>query len=125
MIPQPPHQMLAMPTRARSYADPETRWRALCRRDRRADGHFVYAVTSTGVFCRPGCASRRPLRENVQFFDASEQAERAGYRACKRCAPGTTPVRDATSRAIVKACRLLEGETVGRSDEVARELGLS
>jgi AraC family transcriptional regulator of adaptative response/methylated-DNA-[protein]-cysteine methyltransferase len=63
------------------------RWAALVARDRSAVGAFVYGVTSTGVYCRPSCPSRRPLRERVTFFDAPGDAERAGFRACKRCRP--------------------------------------
>src|SRR5881628_1125553 len=63
------------------------RWRAVLARDRRGDGRFVYAVRSTGVYCRPSCPSRRPRREVVSFFDAPADAERAGFRACRRCAP--------------------------------------
>lgn len=63
------------------------RWRAVLDRDRTADGMFVYAVHSTGVYCRPSCPSRRPHRERVTFFEAPADARRAGFRACKRCTP--------------------------------------
>lgn len=66
---------------------PTQRWQAVLARDRRCDGAFVYAVRSTGVYCRPSCASRRPRRTQVTFFPIPEAAERAGYRACKRCHP--------------------------------------
>src|SRR5437588_352601 len=62
-------------------------WRAVSERDSRADGAFVYAVRSTGIFCRPTCPSRRPRRENVEFFSTTVAAARAGFRACKRCRP--------------------------------------
>src|SRR5512141_529266 len=62
-------------------------WRAVCARDPRGDGRFVFAVATTGVYCRPSCAARRPRRENVAFFPIPEAAERAGYRACLRCRP--------------------------------------
>jgi AraC family transcriptional regulator of adaptative response/methylated-DNA-[protein]-cysteine methyltransferase len=65
--------------------DPETAWAAVLKRDARSDGTFVYAVSSTGVYCRPSCASRRPRRERVSFFAGGAQAEAAGYRACLRC----------------------------------------
>jgi AraC family transcriptional regulator of adaptative response/methylated-DNA-[protein]-cysteine methyltransferase len=67
--------------------DPEA-WRAVQSRDARYDGRFVYAVSSTRIYCRPSCPSRRPARENVAFFDQPGDAERAGYRACLRCTPG-------------------------------------
>ncbi len=63
------------------------RWNAVLARDSARDGEFVFAVSSTGVYCRPSCAARRPRRENVAFFSRPEQAERAGFRACLRCRP--------------------------------------
>jgi AraC family transcriptional regulator of adaptative response/methylated-DNA-[protein]-cysteine methyltransferase len=66
------------------------RWDAVIARDRGADGRFVYAVSSTGVYCRPSCASRHPRRERVEFFDTALDAERAGYRACRRCRPDSS-----------------------------------
>ncbi|MGC2447911.1 MAG: Ada metal-binding domain-containing protein, partial [Candidatus Sulfotelmatobacter sp.] len=65
----------------------DPRWTAVVARDSGRDGEFVFAVSTTGVYCRPSCAARRPRRENVQFFAAPEAAERAGYRACLRCRP--------------------------------------
>src|SRR5262252_915574 len=62
-------------------------WRAVEARDAGFDGRFVYAVRTTGVFCRPSCPSRRALRANVQFFSTTAAAERAGFRACRRCRP--------------------------------------
>jgi AraC family transcriptional regulator of adaptative response/methylated-DNA-[protein]-cysteine methyltransferase len=63
------------------------RWDAVMARDRAADGHFVYAVRSTGVYCRPSCPSRRPRRDRVAFFDEPAGARAAGFRACRRCHP--------------------------------------
>jgi AraC family transcriptional regulator, regulatory protein of adaptative response / methylated-DNA-[protein]-cysteine methyltransferase len=65
----------------------DPRWNAVIARDGKRDGEFVFAVSTTGVYCRPSCAARRPRRENVQFFPAPEAAEQAGYRACLRCRP--------------------------------------
>lgn len=65
----------------------DERWQAVVDRDAALDGRFVFAVSSTGVYCRPSCAARRPRRENVAFFAAPVQAEAAGYRACLRCHP--------------------------------------
>src|SRR5215510_1421142 len=62
-------------------------WHAVQAKDGTHDGEFVYAVRSTGVYCRPSCPSRRPKRENVQFFAVPELAESAGFRACRRCQP--------------------------------------
>lgn len=99
------HAPISMPVR--SAAD--RRWTAVLARDRDADGTFVYAVTSTGVFCRPSCPSRRPRRERVRFFETPAQAERAGFRACRRCAPsGARPVT-AASAAVSRAAAILRG----------------
>jgi AraC family transcriptional regulator of adaptative response/methylated-DNA-[protein]-cysteine methyltransferase len=68
--------------------DPEAAWQQVCERD--PEARFFYAVITTGVFCRPGCSSRRPLRENVRFFRSPAEARAAGFRACKRCKPETT-----------------------------------
>jgi AraC family transcriptional regulator of adaptative response/methylated-DNA-[protein]-cysteine methyltransferase len=98
---------LTMPVAQTKEAE---RWRAVAIRAPKADGAFYYAVRTTGVFCRPTCTSRRPLRENVEFFDTAQDALRAGYRACKRCRPvdGSTP--DRAVEAMVEACRLLASE---------------
>ncbi len=65
----------------------DNQWQAVLARDANRDGKFVFAVSSTGIYCRPSCPSRRPRRENVTFFRTSEEAEKAGYRACLRCRP--------------------------------------
>ena len=70
-----------------STFDPDAAWKQLAARDPNA--RFFYAVTTTGVFCRPGCGSRRPLRENVRFFQTVAEAQAAGFRPCKRCRPAT------------------------------------
>src|SRR5271168_2155292 len=82
------------------------RWQAVQTRDASQDGSFVFAVSSTGVYCRPSCPSRRPRRDNVAFFRRPDEAEKAGYRACLRCKPesaGHGPAEEA--RAI---CRYIE-----------------
>src|SRR2546428_12417954 len=63
------------------------RWQAVLTRDAGQDGMFVFAVSSTGVYCRPSCPAKHPRRENVTFFRKPDEAERAGYRACLRCRP--------------------------------------
>jgi AraC family transcriptional regulator of adaptative response/methylated-DNA-[protein]-cysteine methyltransferase len=68
-------------------ATEDPRWDAVVARDPEHDGEFVFAVTSTGVYCRPSCPARRPRRANVTFYLRPEQAEKAGYRACLRCRP--------------------------------------
>ena len=81
----------------------DLRWKALAARDSAADGTFVYGVTSTGVYCRPSCPSRRPRADRVRFFDTTTEARHAGFRACKRCRPDTVgllqPGIDAVRRA--------------------------
>src|SRR5882762_3439216 len=89
---------------SRSDASDEARWRAVLARDRRGDGPFVYAVRSTGIYCRPSCPSRRPRREVVSFFDAPADAERAGFRACRRCTPHEAAVADPWVDKIRRAC---------------------
>ncbi len=73
-------------------------------RDRRADGTFVYAVSSTGIYCKPSCASRRPRRDRVVFFDAGDEAVRAGYRACRRCKPDEIGAVDPWIDKVRRAC---------------------
>ena len=90
----------------------DRRWQAVLARDARSDGAFVYAVRSTGIYGRPSCASRRPRRERVAFFPDAEAAERAGYRACRRCRPaeaGAAP--DPWLPKIERACELLARES--------------
>ena len=81
----------------------DLRWKALASRDAAADGTFVYGVTSTGIYCRPSCPSRRPRADRVRFFDTTVEARHAGFRACKRCRPDTVgliqPGIDAVRRA--------------------------
>ena len=93
------------PARVRYRSDGE-RWAAVKARDRRADGRFVYSVSTTGVYCRPACPSRLARREHVHFHATCEEAERAGFRACKRCRPNA-PVVDQQAVAVAKACRLI------------------
>jgi AraC family transcriptional regulator of adaptative response/methylated-DNA-[protein]-cysteine methyltransferase len=81
------------------------KWSLVLARDAKADGRFVYAVKSTGVFCRPSCPSRRPRRENVEFFDSPTQAQQAGYRACRRCTPLE---RNPQSQKVDAACRYID-----------------
>ena len=99
------------------------RWRAVCGRDGSARGAFVYAVRTTGVYCSPGCATRRPRRENVLFYDAPRNAELAGYRPCRRCRPHQKPPH---GDVVARACRALrEAEEEPRLAELARDAGLS
>lgn len=98
-------------------------WQAVCDRNPAWDGVFVYAVTSTGVYCRPTCPSRRPRPAGVRFFTAPQAAEDAGYRACRRCAPRSTAAPPAIDR-VRRACVALGSRNGGiRLDELARLVG--
>ncbi|WP_374440607.1 bifunctional DNA-binding transcriptional regulator/O6-methylguanine-DNA methyltransferase Ada [Stella sp.] len=88
--------------------DEQACWTAVVERDAAAAGRFVYAVESTGIFCRPGCASRRPKRENVRFFPIPEAARAAGFRACRRCRPEAAEAADERVTLVRRACRLIE-----------------
>lgn len=81
------------------------KWSLVLARNAKADGRFVYAVKSTGVFCRPSCPSRKPRRENVEFFDSPAEAQQAGYRACRRCTPME---RDRQTQKVEAACRYID-----------------
>jgi len=86
---------------------PTERWQAVLARDRRFDGAFVYAVRSTGIYCRPSCASRRPRRTQVTFYPIPEAAEREGYRACRRCHPADAPGHDPAVTLVRDAARAI------------------
>src|SRR5271155_4166640 len=85
-----------------------SRWQAVQSRDRSADGAFVYAVRSTGIYCRPSCPSRKPGREQVVFFPLPEAAEQKGFRECRRCRPRALPMRDARIATVARVCREIE-----------------
>ena len=103
-----------------------SRWQAVLQRDPQAEGAFVYAVSTTGIYCRPTCTSRRPRRENVQFFDDWQLAEAAGYRACKRCAPNAARTPDPALEAVKQACKLIEGADKAPSlSQLAEAVGFS
>lgn len=103
-----------------------TRWAAVGRRDQAADGTFVYAVRTTGVYCRPSCPARPARRENVTFHRTCADAERAGYRACKRCRPNEASQAERHAAAVARACRLIDdAESPPALGELARAAGLS
>lgn len=107
---------------AASPGDP--RWSALAARDRAADGTFVYAVRTTGVYCRPSCAARPARPQNVRFFATGQEAEAAGFRPCKRCRPDS---QDGGNAALVAAvCRWIDTlEEPPGLEEIAAQAGLS
>jgi AraC family transcriptional regulator of adaptative response/methylated-DNA-[protein]-cysteine methyltransferase len=87
---------------------PEELWQATLSRDKRYDGHFVFAVNSTLIYCRPSCPARRPNRERVTFFSVPEAAEQAGYRACRRCLPKSARILDPQLALVQRVCRYLD-----------------
>jgi len=106
----------------------ENRWRAVVARDRSKDGQFVFAVSSTKIYCRPSCPSRRPTRERVAFFVLPEAAEQAGYRACKRCKPRDWQAELGLSRPVARACALFDRADADQPPslaEVARKVGVT
>lgn len=88
--------------------DADSRWHAVQTRDRVADGAFVYAVKSTGIYCRPSCASRKPRRAQVVFFPHPEEAEKKGFRPCRRCRPNAAPPTDPQTSAVTKVAAHIE-----------------
>ena len=108
----------------------DERWDALRTRDAAFDGRFVYAVRTTGVFCRPSCAARTPRRENVALFQDADAARNAGFRPCKRCRPDRTTASPAED-AVARARALLDRHAAEASDgplplaDLAARVGLS
>jgi len=99
------------------------RWRAIETRDATSDGAFVFAVKTTGIFCRPSCRAKAPLRKNVELFATPARALAAGYRACKKCRPTETAAPHAAL--VVRACRLLEADGPMPNAAIAHALGVS
>ncbi len=111
---------------AAAFSSDEERWAAVTRRDRDADGRFYYSVKTTGVYCRPSCASRPALRKNVDFHASCEDAERAGFRACKRCRPNAPGLGEQHASGVAKACRLIESsDTLPSLDKLGEAAGMS
>src|SRR6267378_1375905 len=122
--------MIRVATRHRTgsavYESDAERWAAVAGRDRRADGVFYYSVRTTGVYCRPSCAARLARRENVRFHATCGDAERAGFRPCKRCRPDGHGLDATRAETVARACRLIEAaEEVPSLDALADAAGLS
>ena len=112
--------------RPAAYASDEQRWAAVQARDARADGHFVYGVRTTGVYCRPSAGARLPRRENVEFFDDALAAQAAGYRPSQRAAGDRTALAAQRAALVARACRLIEqAEAPPALDTLAAQLGCS
>jgi AraC family transcriptional regulator of adaptative response/methylated-DNA-[protein]-cysteine methyltransferase len=91
---------------AATVSDP--RWSAVVARDRNADGTFFYSVGTTGVYCRPSCGARAARPENVQFHSTAADAERAGFRPCKRCRPDQIALAEQHAAEVTELCRIIE-----------------
>jgi AraC family transcriptional regulator of adaptative response/methylated-DNA-[protein]-cysteine methyltransferase len=104
----------------------DSRWQSVVDRDASADGAFVYAVSTTGVYCRPSCPSRRAKPENVAFYATCREAEAAGYRACRRCCPQAASLAERHVAVIVDACRRIEAaEELPKLDDLAASVGMN
>lgn len=113
---------------ATARAGPETMWTAFLTRDPRWEGRFVAAVRTTGIFCRPTCSCRKPLRRNVRFFRSPDAAARAGFRPCKRCRPELAGGASEADRRLAARALALMSRAPGEAWPVARlarELAMS
>jgi AraC family transcriptional regulator of adaptative response/methylated-DNA-[protein]-cysteine methyltransferase len=111
---------------ARTATERDPRWASVVARDRAADGTFFYSVESTGVYCRPSCAARRARPENVRFHRTRAEAERAGFRPCRRCKPDRPALAEEHAAKVADACRRIEAaDEVPDLGELARSVGLS
>ena len=108
------------------YASDEERWRAVVQKDRNAEGKFFYSVKTTGVYCRPSCPARPAGRENVAFHESAADAERAGFRACKRCKPRGPALAEQQVATVAAACRAIEtAEELPDLNALANSAGMS
>ncbi len=108
------------------FATDEERWHAVANRNATADGKFYYSVATTGVYCRPTCPARRALRKHVRFHASCEDAERAGFRPCKRCKPTEGSLAGRYAHSIALACRMIEEADEAPSlDTLASAVGMS
>ncbi len=119
-------QLLNFEPSASPVSQDDGRWQAVLARDRRADDEFYYAVSSTGVYCRPSCGARTPNRRNVTFYPSCAEAERAGFRACKRCRPGEAGLAERHAAIVTAACRQIEqAEEIPSLTTLAATAGIS
>src|ERR1700722_2742356 len=117
---------ITMKRNVQPFLTDHERWDAVQRRDPAADGMFYYSVATTGVYCRPTCGARLPRRENVAFHATAADAERAGFRPCKRCRPNGPSLAERHAAAVSKACRMIEGaEEAPSLGELAQVAGVS
>jgi AraC family transcriptional regulator, regulatory protein of adaptative response / methylated-DNA-[protein]-cysteine methyltransferase len=112
--------------RAAEVIEQDPRWAALAARSVAADGTFFYSVRTTGVYCRPSCGARLPRPENVRFHATREEAERAGFRPCKRCRPDRPSLAEQHAATVTEICRLIETSSrVPALDALAAQAGMS
>jgi AraC family transcriptional regulator, regulatory protein of adaptative response / methylated-DNA-[protein]-cysteine methyltransferase len=110
----------------KSYLSDQERWEAVIHRDKNATDAFFYSVKTTGVYCRPTCAARLARRENVAFHLTPTDAERAGFRACKRCKPNDPSAHAEQASIVAKACKLIaDAEEPLSLDALAEAIGMS
>ncbi|KAE9893775.1 AraC family transcriptional regulator, partial [Enterobacteriaceae bacterium TzEc051] len=108
-----------------TYLTDEDRWQAVLARDPRADNQFVFAVQTTGIYCRPSCRARHALRKNVCFYPDAHQAAQAGFRPCKRCRPDQVDPMAQKKANVALACRLLEQDAALNLEALAQQVGMS
>ncbi|NJP65489.1 bifunctional transcriptional activator/DNA repair enzyme AdaA [Streptomyces spiramenti] len=110
----------------RNYTSDEERWQALRDNDRDADGHFYYAVRTTGLYSRPSCVLRPARREDVTFLSTTQEARAGGYRSCRRCRPDAPDPDRLHALAVARACRLMDESAAPLSlQELAHTAGYS
>src|SRR5688500_6613023 len=115
-----PNEIRALAT----VSDP--RWAAVAARDQAADGTFFYSVRTTGVYCRPSCGARAARPENVDFHATAADAERAGFRPCRRCKPDQPARAEQHAAQVAELCRFIErAEETPTLDQLAERAGLS
>src|SRR5258707_8744602 len=119
--------MLQISTNMAAVMNNPELWNAVISRDASRDGSFVFAVRSTGIYCRPSCPARRPRREQVRFFQVPEAAEQAGFRACRRCHPRRVQADDPQVELVRRICHAIDehDEEPGTLNALSTETGVS
>lgn len=113
-------------TRSTQLSEDDAQWEGILRKDAQLDGTYLFAVKTTGIYCRPSCPSRTPKRVNVAFYATTQLARDAGFRACLRCAPDGPSKRQLQTQAILQACRIIEASPERISlHELAAQVNLS
>ncbi|QSF54796.1 bifunctional DNA-binding transcriptional regulator/O6-methylguanine-DNA methyltransferase Ada [Brevundimonas fontaquae] len=114
------------PSSKQTTTTEDPRWARVVARDRSMDGQFYYSVATTGIYCRPSCASRTANPKNVRFHDSIADAEAAGFRACRRCKPDEPSTDVQNAKLVARVCRLIEqAEEIPSLDELAKTVNLS